>query len=47
MVADEKQIQVFGFAEDCSPFHVVTYNVDQENSDNFAEGGIFRQNSVE
>ena len=37
MVADEKQIQVFGFAEDCKPFHVVTYNVDQENAENFIE----------
>ena len=28
MVADDKVIQVFGFSEDCQPFHVVSYNIE-------------------
>ena len=30
LVSDEKQIQVFGYAEDMQPFHVVSYHIDQE-----------------
>lgn len=33
MVADEKWIQVFGYAEEMEPFHIVSYSVDQTNQE--------------
>lgn len=35
MVADKKQIQIFGYNESFTPYHIVTYNIDQTNEEIF------------